>query len=179
MCCSQGSAAGSEMACLVLDSSVFTSTVLKSLCLAAVGLPHFVTGIMENQRIVKTGEQPEDDPFPAEVTTVISWYREADEGNRKPEACWQRDCSAGPENIPLWNLRPLQQGFPSHFSQMWQASGLYLSDASVCHHFSWIWQASDLYLSDASVGHLLFVFPTFICYALSNVTYSKPKVWLP
>lgn len=71
-CHVQGSAGGSEMACLVLDPSVFTSTVLETLCLAAGGLPHFVRGRMENQRIVKTGEQPEDDPFPAEVTTVIS-----------------------------------------------------------------------------------------------------------
>lgn len=158
-CCSHRSAAGFEMACLVLDPSVFTSTVPKTLWLAAGGLLHFVTGRMENQRIVKTREQPEDDPFPAEVTTVISWYREAYEGNRKPEAYPQRVCSAGPENIPLGNLRTLQQGFPSHFSRMWQSSDLYLSDASVCH--------------------LLFVLPTFICYALSNVTYSKPKVWLP
>lgn len=90
----------------------------------------------KQQGIVNTGEQPEDELFPTVVTTVISWYRRAYDGNRKPQACPQRGCSAVPENLPLRNLRPLQQGFPDHFSQMLQAPDFlvawYLSDAPVC-----------------------------------------------
>ena len=44
------------------------------------------------------GEQAEDEPFPIEITSIISGCRNAYDGNREPQACPHRDCSAVSEN---------------------------------------------------------------------------------